>query len=112
MNVRVALRSYLLAVVRDAPFISPQLPGAVNGGIPERSPVRFGQVMKVMESRPVVPWKRKPAVRFSWVYVFQKKDGHVRRLQLGLAAQAALAGRHRFGCGRVTVALGCGAGEK
>src|SRR5258708_18509743 len=93
VDVNMALRLNRRAVVGHRPVVSEQRARLGDGGAPQfRAHARIEKIERAwMHSR-----QRQPAARLAGIDVLQEEYLRVRRLLLGLAAQAALARLQRL----------------
>jgi hypothetical protein len=108
VDVRVALRADVLAVIGDAPIIRPkEFLGFGDGGRPEFRSFSGREVMQVMSPRAMFARKGEPAIGLPRVDVLDEKNARGGRLLFRLIAKAALTELERFGAGGIAGAVDC-----
>ena len=115
MNMPVTLRPALLAVDGKAPGIAEQLFGLRDGGYPVCRALSRRHLGERVTAFVVGARQSQPAIRFTRIGIFQKKERRLRRLLFRDLAQAAFASFQRVGFGDVAGATahvgesrGCG----
>ena len=107
VDVRMALRPDLLAVVGNAPVLSPHRFRLIDRRRPERGAAGQAHIVQVVQSAIVRARQGQPTIRLSWIDVLQEEHGLIRRLLLGFPAKAALPRAHCFRLLRIAEALCC-----
>jgi hypothetical protein len=116
VEVEVALGADAPAVVGDAPIVAEAGFGFLDGAIPVTGAGGFVEFVEVVGVVAVGAGQDEPAVGLAGVDVLEDEEFDIGGLFFGFGAEAALAGFHGFGFGRVAGALadvgGGGEGEK
>src|SRR5439155_17722144 len=101
MNMGVALGAVGRGVESQTPFVGPERPGLFDGCGPEHEALPRGHGGEIVIAFPMKSREREPAVRLARAGVPDEKDGRLRGMGCGFAAETALEGLECFRAGDV-----------